>query len=296
MGSRVVTHSFDEPSLVPDSRGSGTSSLVEALMRVYFYGSHLGCCRDLSQQSLRHQSSRSQPNAVLDRGHPQCPCSPRRRRSCAITIDSNRQWEPSSYDCRESLSSQRGNKNKAPTDTRQRVYPEVTSIPYQNADGRPPIYTGRHMSMDGTVIHYQGFVLFLASSSAHPLTLRSKCCSMKYCSIEHTPGHDNHLNNSRDVVHEQGLIGHIAQAMEQYLTGRQEKLWTLQIPVNGDIGPETYKMLKRLFSEFWHSLRRQPFRRGFHIHFIEIRETAQSKQTQERYSLEHVRALTDQFQ
>jgi hypothetical protein len=107
--------------------------------------------------------------------------------------------------------------------------------------------------------------------------------------------HSN-LDNTGNMVPEQDLTGYIAQAIEQYLTGRQEKLWILQIPIASDFELDTYRMLRRLLSEFWHSPRRQPFRRGFQIQFVETREEAQSEQPQERYSLEHVRALTDQFQ
>jgi hypothetical protein len=294
--SRYRTYGSDTPSFVPKSDLSEHLSkhvVMDELARTYTRTPAF--CIDLSHQPPQHQSSCSRPGAALNRGHIQCQCSPRRRRSCAVTIDSNRQKQPSSYDCCEGLSDQYGRSNEAPTATRQWMYPNTISIPHPDADGRPPIYAGRHMSMDSAVVYYQRFVLFLASSFAHPLTLCSQYCSIEYCSIEHTPRHDNHLNNPRDVVSEQDLIEHIAQAMEQYLTGRQEKLWVLHIPISCHSRPETYRMLRRLFSEFWHSPRRQPFRRGFHIRFIEMQGAAQFEQSQE-HSLQQVRALTDQFQ
>jgi hypothetical protein len=66
------------------------------------------------------------------------------------------------------------------------------------------------------------------------------------------------------------LVDHLANIMEQYLSGRQEVCRTVYVITTGVSEPETCYALRDLMSEYWHSPRRRAFSNGLRVRIIQL--------------------------
>ncbi|OAL46958.1 hypothetical protein IQ07DRAFT_634543 [Pyrenochaeta sp. DS3sAY3a] len=68
------------------------------------------------------------------------------------------------------------------------------------------------------------------------------------------------------------MAAKIAPRLDQYLSGRQERPTDIEMWIEGDPDSRRSSELRHLFSEFWHSRRRRPFKHNVKVRFVVLRD------------------------